>query len=387
MSLTIKKSELYTKCYYILWAIFCISFFVLQQSEINYMYNVTNLYQNISIIVGCSLYLLFLAFGNFKPKQLIVYACVTVIVIVSIYILNDKYIFVALGFILLASKIDIEKFVKFDLKIKLFSLVLIISLCKLGVINNYTREINGAFKQGLGFSHPNFLTALVMIILIEWFYIRYHKLKLFDYIGIAICIVIIWNIAASRTSVLTFLVIYLMVIITKAFPNIFEINILKLIISILPIIGVVISFTMVYLYGKGVPFALSINTVVTGRLKLAYNLLNKYGISLFGQFINVYGTRSVNYTSDSLFNVDMSYVLIPIRYGVCILALLIIGYYFLSKFAINKKNNMFVLAIIYFVVLGLAESYFYRIQYNFTMVFLLAYVGEKIRKKYKKLKV
>jgi hypothetical protein len=103
-------------------------------------------------------------------------------------------------------------------------------------------------------------------------------------------------------------------------------------------------------------------------------LIDKYGVSLFGQFINVRGTRSVDYSSDALFSVDMSYVVIPIRYGVVIFALLLVGYFVLTRRACSI-NKALVPAIFYYVILGFAETYFYRIQYNFTLMYLLVYFG------------
>lgn len=375
--IVIRKKDLFRRLYYMLWVIFNTAFFFLEQTELQYMFNTSRLYQNISLFVGISLIFLFLLTKSFKIREVIIYTCVALLIIVSMLLLHDKYLMVALGFILLGRMVDAEDLVKIDISVKIFVLITVLFLCFIGYLPNFTRMINGSYKQGLGFSHPNSLAGIVFVILLEWMYIRYKKIKIWEYTLIIAGTCVIWNVAASRTSTFTFILVFVCLIISKVFPRLFKNRIVVNFLALLPMIITIFSFALIRLYEKGNTYVVALNEVLTRRITQASLLLNKYGVSLFGQFVNTRGTRSVDYSSDALFSVDMSYIAIPIRYGVVILALLVIGYFFFIKKSAAKGNYKLVLMATYFIVLGFAETYLYRVQYNFTLALLLMYVNER----------
>ena len=377
IKMVIRKKDLYRIFYYMLWIIFNTAFFFLKQTELQYMVNTSGLYDNISLFVGISLIFLFLLTRTFTIKELMIYVSVAILIGASLITLHDKYLMVALGFILLGRTVDAEELVKVDIKIKIFVLVTVLFLCFIGYLPNYTKLINGSYKQGLGFSHPNGLAGTVFIILLEWMYIRYKKIKIWEYAIIIVLACMVWNVAASRTNAFTFILVFLCLILSKIFPNLFKNKTIINFLALLPLIITGISFGLIRLYERGNIYVLALNEVLTRRITQASLLLNRYGISLFGQFVNTRGTRSADYSADALFSVDMSYIAVPIRYGVFILALLVIGYFFFIKKSAAKGNYKLVLMATYFIVLGFAETYLYRVQYNFTLALLLIYVNER----------
>lgn len=377
IKMVIQKKDLFKILYYTLWIIFNTSFFFLKQTELQYIVDTSNLYQNISLLVGISLFLLFLLKRKFTLRELIIYVFVGIFVGASLITLHDRYLIVALGFILLGRTIDVEELVSVDFSVKIFVLITVLSLCMVGYLPNYTNLINGSYKQALGFSHPNGLAGIVFVILLEWMFIRYKEMKKWEYFLILVVAYAVWNVAASRTSAFTFILIFACMIISKIFPQLFKNRFVINFLAVLPTLITAFSFLLIRMYEKGNIYVLVLNEILTRRITQASLLLNKYGISWFGQFVNVRGTRSVDYSADALFNVDMSYIAIPIRYGVVVLGLLLIGYFLFIKRSSIKGDYKLVLMATYFVVLGFAETYLYRLQYNVTLVLLLIYINER----------
>ena len=202
-------------------------------------------------------------------------------------------------------------------------------------------------------------------------------MKKWEYFLILVVAYAVWNVAASRTSAFTFILIFACMIISKIFPQLFKNRFVINFLAVLPTLITAFSFLLIRMYEKGNIYVLVLNEILTRRITQASLLLNKYGISWFGQFVNVRGTRSVDYSADALFNVDMSYIAIPIRYGVVVLGLLLIGYFLFIKRSSIKGDYKLVLMATYFVVLGFAETYLYRLQYNVTLVLLLIYINER----------
>jgi hypothetical protein len=278
---------------------------------------------------------------------------------------------------LLGRTIDAEELVRVDIAVKIFVLGTVLFMCFIGYLPNYTKLINGSYKQGFGFSHPNGLAGITFIILLEWMYIRYKKIKIWEYVLIIVFASAVWNVAASRTNAYTFILIFVCLILSKVFPKLFKSKIVINFLALLPLIITIVSFGLIRLYEKGNAYVLAINEILTRRITHASLLLDRYGVSMFGQYVNTRGTRSVDYSSDALFSVDMLYIAVPIKYGVFILALLVIGYFFFIKRSAAKGNYKLVLMATYFIIMGFAETYLYRLQYNFTLALLLTYVNER----------
>jgi hypothetical protein len=377
IKMVIRKEDLFKILYYMLWVIFNMAFFFLKQTELQYMVNTSSLYNDICLLVGVSLILLFFLTRTFTVKELIIYVCVAILIGTSLVTLHDKYLMVALGFILLGRTIDAEELVRVDIAVKIFVLGTVLFMCFIGYLPNYTKLINGSYKQGFGFSHPNGLAGITFIILLEWMYIRYKKIKIWEYVLIIVFASAVWNVAASRTNAYTFILIFVCLILSKVFPKLFKSKIVINFLALLPLIITIVSFGLIRLYEKGNAYVLAINEILTRRITQASLLLDRYGVSMFGQYVNTRGTRSVDYSSDALFSVDMLYIAVPIKYGVFILALLVIGYFFFIKRSAAKGNYKLVLMATYFIIMGFAETYLYRLQYNFTLALLLTYVNER----------
>ena len=142
IKMVIQKKDLFKILYYTLWIIFNTSFFFLRQTELQYIVDTSNLYQNISLLVGISLFLLFLLKRKFTLRELIIYVFVGIFVGASLITLHDRYLIVALGFILLGRTINVEELVRVDFSVKIFVLITVLSLCMVGYLPNYTNLIN-----------------------------------------------------------------------------------------------------------------------------------------------------------------------------------------------------------------------------------------------------
>lgn len=85
-------------------------------------------------------------------------------------------------------EVDLDKLIKFDIKFKLVWLFFILSLYYTGFLQGvsdyYGREGYIRFKQSMGFKHPNIFPMFVFIILTEYIYIRFEKLKSYEWIGV-----------------------------------------------------------------------------------------------------------------------------------------------------------------------------------------------------------
>lgn len=386
MKISIKKNklgklDLYSKIYYILWLIFSSTYILIMNAETRYIYsNAVNIYNVIQKILIVCVLVLFCTGRSFTKKTLPMYMMVMVLVVASFLAIGDVYFIAMISFILPADRIDLDRFLRFDIKLRIILCFLIIGLCLAGVFPNYTNVFNGILKMAYGFAHPNTLAAYVISILMEWVVIRYFKMKIWDWIGICSVVILLWNVAASRTTLYTFVAVLIFVAIVKVFPKLLQVQFVQESIAILPMILTVCSYILVQMYNKGNIIAMLLNSWMSNRIKAAARVYNAYGFSIFGQKVEVYGARTITSTVTQFYSVDMGYIIIPIHYGLLCLAFMLVGYYITSKELLKKRYYGLVTAILFFIISGFAEMYIGKIQFNFTLLFLACHIQNYTRR-------
>lgn len=336
------------------------------------MYSMTRFHHYIEALVGAVLFILVLDRQRYRFRVFCSYLAVAVAFGMSVVLLKDAYLFVACALIIAASNLDVDDFVRYDLKLRIVILVIVVGLCKAGYLDNYSAIINGTYKQALGFTHPNTLAAVIITILVEWIYVRYEDLGLIDYIAILLAVYWLQSVAASRSAIYTFILVLVIVVITKCRPKIWDALMVRIICCWLPIIATVFSYVLVWLYYKRTSIGVRLDQLLTHRPENSLLVIQEYGFSLFGQFILTKSTRNSATSTATLWTVDMSYVAIPVRYGIVLFIVLLVGYYLANRRAIAAGRYNLVIAMAFFVLYGIGETALYRIQYNFTLLALVA---------------
>lgn len=367
-----KKLSDIEKWFYLLWIFFSFFYFMCNATEFRYMYDLREVMNMVSYITILGLCFLFFLKNKFSSKVIVKYFLFFVLVIFIEIIITDKKFLVYVLFIMLAQFIDFKKFISFDIKLKLGILLMIIGMCSIGIIDNYSALINGSYKQALGFSHPNTFCCFAFTIIVEWMYTRFERMSIKEYIIIFIFFNIIRYTGASRTVSIAFIIVYSLTIISKIIPKIFDLKIIKCaFMFVMPII-VFISFKITYMYLEGNAFALSIDEALTHRIRFQAYFLSKYKIKLLGQNIELIGTRISQINGKDRAILDNAYIKCVLQYGIIFMLIICIVYMvFFYKTLKNKKIGLAIFGL-FFVILGFGESYTIDVVYNLTMLYLLS---------------
>ena len=215
-------------------------------------------------------------------------------------------------------------------KKRLCNILLIISvfyLCII-IIGNFFLDFqteqfirNGQVRYSLGFSHPNFLGFVV--ILISFFLIlRKEKVSLFDLFFISLSIVFLYYIPRSMTSVilLTLLLCFLFCIyFYKSKIDAFFDNKRRKLLLLYVVVSIFLLTLFFTYYVAFTDFGKNIFLKMPGSIWARFDLgriaYEKYGLSLFGTPIeSIFPDPSKNITE--YFVVDCAYFYIPINYGI-----------------------------------------------------------------------
>ncbi len=355
----------------LLWTGYSAAYFLLSASELSVDFQVGTLFRNISWGIVVLLILALCVTGKWtrtKCAQLIVVLALLVMVEVT---RTDRNLLILILFLLLGQNMDMGKLLRYDIKLKLVLLAIILGMCALGIVENYASDFYSGYKQSLGFSHPNVLTCYVLTILVEWLCLRFRKMKWYDWVGILAAWAVVMEIGGGRASGYTFLVIYVLFILAALFPRMpYSLPAKGLFVIATPVLALV-SFLGAEYYGRGNSLVIWLDEVLSGRFRYANQALAQYGVKLWGQEIEFTGTRMASMTHSSAFLVDNAYVNCAITWGGIILALLLILYVWLFVKLLRMHRVEYALMSLFFVILGLGETYMLNALYNVTLLCIL----------------
>ena len=96
---------------------------------------------------------------------------------------------------------SLDKFIKFDIKLRASLVGLLFVTYFLGLTNSEVMyRDNGIARYSLGFQHPNLLGAYVLSICAEYIYLRYKKINFVDYIVLVVVTILLTIITDSRSA-------------------------------------------------------------------------------------------------------------------------------------------------------------------------------------------
>lgn len=373
------------KVFLLIWGFYLIVYTLFSASEICYMYDVQNVKRVAWYIVIISLALLFVFRTKYTVKQVGMYLLFLFLITIIEYHIYDLSFLITILFILNSQGVDFRRFIKTDIRIKIILTLFIMLLCALGIIDNYAGTVRGVYKQALGFANPNTFCCYILTISLEILFLRFEKMKVIEWCIHVVLFLAVFFIGGGRTSCYAYGMIFVACIFLKAHRNVMLSKAIRAIIILLPAFFTFLSFYVTKIYIEGNLLAEKINEIMTGRVYWCARFLKKYDLGLIGQRIQIVNSRNAIKMGVPAAGLDNAYIRCALEYGVGFLLVLCFFYIIsLHKFLLNM-DIMGVMFCLFFVLIGLAESYMLNIIYNVTLLCLFnktfyttEYVGNRM---------
>lgn len=284
-------------------------------------------------------------------------------VISNIYTKNSTFLYLA-GFIIASKDIQNESIIKYDIKIKIFSLIFVMICCWLGLADNViSYRSDGTIRYSLGFNHPNTIGMCLFSICCGIMYLYYNKQKPIKYILALLAYIGCTYICDSRASQIG---IILLILLSIILPKIKKNGVTKFIFQYMHIILFVLSIVITILYSNGFEIAKTLDKTFNTRIYWMSRFYNYYGFNMFGHFFADYGIRGYN----ALGVLDNAYIHLVIHYGIIMTTVIFIALtIFLKKAYLEENMNVFIY-IIPVLIYGLMEKNIFEPIVNVIMIFL-----------------
>lgn len=259
---------------------------------------------------------------------------------------GDRSSFLFMITICACKNVDIDKLIKSDVIVRLSSIILRISLAFIDIVpNNVNVEIGGRERTFFSWGHPNGMGMCMLLLCVEWIYVRHKKMRWYEYILIVGLVIFLDRTVNSRTSELVILVMlaleWLSTVIKKMGSSFLKYACMgSLILCIAsPVIGIGICDIL------GNELTRKIGTMGS-RFALTSRFLHENGITICGHA----------YREDVYDYLDMLFANCLLRRGVLFGLIVLILSILCVRFAVKTVNEKMLLILTAMFLFGVAEQ-------------------------------
>lgn len=321
-----------------------------------------------------------LSSGTKIKKQYIIILLIAIISLYSSIIANNYFILMSTLGVAALKGMNVRQIVKVAYATKVFWLSIhficyLFAQLLIPSIIHYS-VIDGIVRGRIFLSQPNTCAMLFVWAALEYLYLKFEKIKFYEFAVSLIITGIVFIITDSKTSMIVYLLFWILFAIK-------ENNLVKKIILFFSKYGYIlltvfcVTFTVLY---NVLPIAKIVNTMLTGRLAGSAKAYSLYGFTLMGQYLDLEN----NAEWDSVYGVERiwlenSYTAIFINYGIIYGIVIAIALFIAAKHLSVKAQIFVCLMLVY----GISESYIINIYLCFPLL-LVADVFIN-RKKFRKI--
>ncbi|MFV0557802.1 MAG: hypothetical protein ACK5MW_04090 [Enterococcus sp.] len=306
--------------------------------------------------------------------------------IIGLWLLIPTFVFLKTGYSQVLSfsvvivgcrGIELRKIVEFFFLINVAFLIVLILFSQIGIIQDLIYTRNDVTRHSLGMLYPTNLSAKIFFLVLSFIYLKKNKLTL---IHVGVITLIGWltlKITDGRLD--TYLMIF------SAFVLYFMQNNKKYrklsarLGIFVPIIGFVVIYVLSALYTDQSSIFRAINHVLSTRLSLGHEGIERYGAKLLGQFIYSQGYGGITghdiyKLNIKYFYIDAAYLNILIRFGV-LFSLLLFGHSVLRlRQMYQHKRHIFIIIFSLIALNSIVSTFYFFPAHNPFILFLFAKV-------------
>ena len=279
---------------------------------------------------------------------------------------QEGWLFWLALFIVCSEGVQLNILASISLALSIMILVIAPLFSVSGMIEELTLIRAGVARHSLGFTHPNNFGMYVILACTSISVLAFGKNPLFQSIILFFAAYLIMVVSDSRSTAVLAIFQALLLLVFFKVKN----KRLRRIISIgfVVVVALIVFVSFYFMIGFNPSRSIDsvLNTLLSGRLRLAHGYYQMKGLSLFGTtYIDcpvIYWENGKSYH----FVVDNAYCHLILRYGIIPTALFIIGLFsLLIKLFRQNRWDSLLFGIVLMSVYGLTETLGVRIECNY----------------------
>lgn len=308
-------------------------------------------------------------------NSLVKSSLLAVLIIVSaISSKNLKYLSYFFLLIFSTKNVDIRNVIKYFCGVLSFLLVLVFIGYWSGVLPNYYAISGGSYRNSLGYKYITYAPNLFFHLELAYLYVRGNKIRFRELLFLFAIGFYLYVKTNTESAFYLGTLAIILVLILKLFkikPE-FKNWLTNFIDRWLLLISAIVPIALSILYGTKSNLLKLLDSILSNRLRLGYEAINNYGIKLFGQEVDVIGTKvsGIVLKYDESYNfIDSSFLRILLIYGVVIFLFLIISYIILG-YKNPYRTITYSVCFMILVLHSIWDPQFFDIFYNPFLIFI-----------------
>ena len=337
-------------------ALFYIGYFLLVIFDMYINMPIISKFYTILMGIGLAFIVLFdvlsCKFNDIDRKKILLMIIISVLLAIFYLFSHDITIFKIYALAIALIFIDIDSFLKKDFKFKVISLFLLLTISLIMISSSSAFDrMDGTIRYSLGTQHPNFLSAHVLVIILEMYYLYFSKKFNFLFLVIlSIAIIFEHVVPNTRTCVLILIMLFGYYIISNIKIKKIKIDMFKILkkpLCLLPIFLVLLSIILSITVYYDIDILDKINKVLSGRLYLYGYYFDEVHLSLFGKDI-------VELQKE--LPLDNAYMYLLLKFGIIQFSIITYFIYRTLKKLIENKQYSLSITIIMLELYAFAET-------------------------------
>lgn len=324
---------------------------------------------------------------KYRVKTICMIAFVAIVLCLSMFRSHDKTLFLYLFIFIAAMGVSGEFAIKCTLTVQAVIWLFVLICSFTGVIPDYYQIRGDDVRHYLGFTYTTTAPVLFYYMLLQYLFLKKGKLKFREYL-VFMLISGFFYLATNTRFILAISVITLTFFLfyEKVSSKGFLLKSMRTIIVLFPFIALAICIWAAASYDSTNAVWASVDTLLSGRIRLANEALHHYGIRMFGQEIDWvgWGIQSLLHGLRDTYNyVDSSYLQILYEYGLVTTVCIMAAYSCLLSRAIARKQYYLVWIVLFILFHAIAEPFLIDLGVNPLLLLLMTKSAGEITSKKK----
>lgn len=315
---------------------------------------------------------------KYSASSLLRIAIFFAVFFLAYYLCEYKELYRIFLFVTAAKGIDMKKVAKQTIILTLAAILLVMLLTEIGFIEAVW--ISGGTSRTFfwtassstqiylwGFTHHNFIGCRIMMCYTCYVFLRYEKYKIWDFLVGIVAFVFCYQVIKSRTTAFLIIITMILIIIFKLlqyFGDKKNKPLMKIGTYAIMIIAPVLSIVVSIKYTASNILYFLLDQIIYTRFSYANSIFKEYGLSLFGQNVELISTVEANESGVSAIVLDNAYMHLLIRCGLCVTVLVLLAWFLVARTALNEKKYSVAIIVAVYFICGISEKWLFTITYN-----------------------
>lgn len=322
-------------------------------------------------------------FDDLDLKWLAIDAIVLILLLITWRTSKEFSLFSMGIFVLGARNVDFKRIIKIYFYVGMLLLAFVVISAMGGLIRNlvYRRDMTNIVRQSFGIAYPTDFAAHVLYLILAYAYLKFGKIKWYDYAVFLAVAVFLVKFSDARLSVYAIILsIPVLWIGQRAQTDHLLSRFIASFYWTVPILSAYLVIIASYFFTPSNKILTKVNNASSGRLFLGHKAISEYGFSMFGKQIIEHGWGGANGLKMSqnapanYFFVDSSFLRMTILYGIIMAIIILLAMTKISWESFQKGSFALASIIVIVSVSAMVEQRLLDLAYDPFLIALLANV-------------